>query len=76
MSDENVVPLFGPADDDWDRLCAAHEQEGLRIGAEFRNFGWCNEGDSITSKTTAGYLTSALCRVTGEVDHHCEPYRN
>jgi hypothetical protein len=51
-------------------------RRGLRIGAEFRNFGWCNEGDSITSKTTAGYLTSALCRVTGEVDHHWEPYRN
>jgi len=75
MSDENVVPLFGQADDDWDCLCAAHEQEGLRIGAEFRNFGWFNDGDSITSKTTAGYLTSSLCRATGEIEHHWETRR-
>jgi len=75
MSDENVVHLFGPADDDWDRLGAAHEQEGLRNGAEFGNFGWVTGEDSITSKTSRGYLTSVMCRATGKVQHHWEIYR-
>jgi len=84
MSDENVVSLTGawkvylrPAHDDeyWDRLEVAHEQEAVRNRAEFYNFGWYTDDDSIMSKTDKGYLTSVLCRATGKFQHYWEPYR-
>jgi hypothetical protein len=54
-------------------ICNLHEAEAARHGAEFRNYGWAtDENGMICSKTTKGYLTTAM--VGSEVVHTWEDY--
>ena len=51
-------------------LHAAHEEEAMKRGAEFNNFGWSADDNSITSKTSHGILVTLRHAKTGKVEHY------
>jgi hypothetical protein len=64
--------LFAPDPDEKDPLLAAHNAAAIERGAEFWNYGAVTFGDGITSKTSAGYLTTEV--KNGQITHTWEPF--